>query len=237
MKKSQIAGVESIYIENTSNSQNQSEAYIILHGYGADMTDLLSLTQFLPAGPNRTSKAWYLNGPHTVEIGPHMTGRAWFPLRLAELEQQGFDFRKSLPDGLKKAALKIENVIKEIQAQHQIATFHLVGFSQGSMVALQAAVANPLVSTVTIFSGSLVGREDLLEGLKSRAKPLRFFQSHGSGDPMLPIEFAQELEATLLSGGCDGMLQEFRGGHEIPNRILEDWRSFLLKASPDRPKT
>jgi len=83
---------------------------------------------------------------------------------------------------------------------------------------------------VTLFSGTLVNEPSLLQAA-SKKKGLRFFQSHGIQDPVLPFELAEKLDSSLNEAGLDGMLYSFRGGHEIPLPVLREWASWL-KSTP-----
>ncbi|MBL7688273.1 MAG: hypothetical protein JNJ49_09570 [Bdellovibrionaceae bacterium] len=66
--------------------------------------------------------------------------------------------------------------------------------------------------------------------MTERAKVLagiRFLQSHGTLDFVLPFALAERLERVLVDAGLDGMLLPFRGGHEIPMPVLREWQSWL----------
>jgi phospholipase/carboxylesterase len=200
---------------------------ILLHGFGADNQDLASLAQYVGSAPGI---AWlFPNGPHVVPSGPHTTGRAWFPLRLADLEAQSTDFSAALPDGMDRAANALLSAIESFRKKHALnwSQILLGGFSQGAMMAVEVALRAPeSPAGLTIFSGSLVSESNL----KTRAVKkhgLRFFQSHGIQDFVLPIELAERFERVVSEAGWDGMLYSFRGGHEIPQPVLREWQSWL----------
>lgn len=226
VKNIQMGAFETIEVRSVEASAPQ-KAIVLFHGYGADNRDLASLATHVSLGKNIS---WYFpNGPYSVPIGPHMMGRAWFPLRLSELESTGVDFTQILPDGMERAVeLSVRALGDLLQTtKMQWEDVMLGGFSQGAMLATEVALKIPEIPAgLTIFSGSLVNSP----GLKNKApakKGLRFFQSHGEKDPILDFEIASQLEQALLGAGWNGMLYGFRGGHEIPVPVLSEWQSWL----------
>lgn len=208
-------------------SGSRKGAIILFHGYGADNQDLASLASAVGSPPD---VSWYFpNGPHSVPIGPHMSGRAWFPLRLAELEAQGLDFTQTMPEGMGRAVEGALKAVEDLRTQKKLDWNQIIlgGFSQGAMVALEVALrASQTPAGVTLFSGTLVNEPALVEAA-AKKRGLRFFQSHGIQDPVLPFSLAEKLDATLNDAGFDGMLYSFRGGHEIPLPVLREWASWL----------
>ena len=227
MVKTKFASLDTIEINPSNSAADCTRAVVLFHGFGADNQDLASLSGVVASPPH---VRWFFpNGPHTVQIGPHMTGRAWFPLRLSELEQTGVDFTQISPEGMDKAVDGAIKAIEAIRTKYNLSWNQIVlgGFSQGAMIALQVALTSPEAPAgVTLFSGSLVNEPELRESVKNR-KGLEFFQSHGTADPILPFELAERLDAILNEEGMSGMLYAFRGGHEIPMVVMREWTSWL----------
>lgn len=210
-----------------SASSGLKKAVVLLHGFGADNQDLASLAEYVGSAPG---VGWYFpNAPHTVPIGPHMTGRAWFPLRLSDLEQNKVEFTQGLPPGMDRSANAILKAVESLRTKHGWSWNQIVlgGFSQGAMMAVEVALRAPeRPAGVTIFSGSLVN-ESHLKALAAKKSGLKFFQSHGVQDLVLPFELAERFERVVSEAGWDGMLYGFRGGHEIPPPVLREWQSWL----------
>src|SRR5207253_2087041 len=77
----------------------------------------------------------------------------------------------------------------------------LGGFSQGAMMAVELAsraAEKPL--GLFILSGTLVDAAGLADRLP-KLKGLRYFQSHGSADPILDFQTARKLHETLAAAG------------------------------------
>jgi phospholipase/carboxylesterase len=91
------------------------------------------------------------------------------------------------------------------------------GFSDGATYALSLGLINgELFRRVVAFSPGFI-----VEGT-SRGKP-QFFISHGTDDPILPIDrCGRAIVRSLQKRGYDVTFREFQGGHEIPPAIARD---------------
>lgn len=206
-------------------------AFIVMHGYGADMTDLAPIGEWMS---QQIGGAWYfLQAPLEVPVGPYMSGRAWFPIDMMKLQMATMQgdfaslFEKDLPTGIDEAAVKVKVVLELLNQRHK--KIHMAGFSQGSMMAAKVSFENQsLVSSLTMLSGVLVSKRLWEEKAKGQlAFPT--FQSHGRQDPVLPINEAHKLRDFLSSHNPDHQYIEFSGGHEIPLPVLQAWLEFLKK--------
>ncbi len=219
MKRHKIGSLECIDIDDSKSPS--SRALILLHGFGANCEDLASLANMIRI-PNL--RLIFPNGPHSVSLGPHMEGRAWFPIALRDLEQ-GISFENIVPPGIKKSREAVIELISRLGIDYtQIA---LGGFSQGAMLATDISLqVHEQIAGLVILSGTLVSRDIWAEKLKQH-QGLAFFQSHGENDSVLPVNAAKNLNQLLISGGAKGQLHLFRGGHEIPLEIITRLESFL----------
>jgi phospholipase/carboxylesterase len=190
---------------------------VCLHGYGADMRDLAPLAAEIPA--SRPIRWVFPDGPETLEWG----GKAWFPIDVAAFEEaqrtgKPRDLSAAEPAGMAEARADLAGLIAELDVPWE--RLVLMGFSQGAMMAVDAAARAPQAPAgVAILSGTLVDRKSLA-ALAPKRKGLSFFQSHGSVDPILGFAQALELEKVLKDAGWVGSLARFEGGHAIPTEIL-----------------
>lgn len=198
-----------------------STTIILFHGYGANGADLAPLAFDLQA-PHDTR--WiFPNGPQKIPLGSHGEGRGWFPIPLSELERAmatgaGADFSEVVPPGFKKAREAALELIDALNVPTE--RLLLGGFSQGAMLATDLVMTmDAAPAGLAILSGSLVNASRWRE-LAPRHKGFKFFQSHGTRDPVLSFALAQRLESLLLEAGWQGKLQSFQGAHEIPHEIL-----------------
>ncbi|MFW5689640.1 MAG: alpha/beta hydrolase, partial [Spirochaetota bacterium] len=112
----------------------------------------------------------------------------------------------------------------------------LGGFSQGSMVAVEAVLsAGVRPAGLIILSGALVARERwarLLREHEELVRGLPVFQSHGLDDPILPIAGARALGALLEEHGARREFTTFAGGHAIPAQAVEHASAWLEQFLP-----
>jgi phospholipase/carboxylesterase len=95
------------------------------------------------------------------------------------------------------------------------------GFSDGASYALSLGLINALFSRVLAFSPGFI-----VEGTP-RGKP-RFFISHGTDDPILPIDrCSRRIVETLQKRGYEVTFREFQGGHDIPGAIVREGLAWV----------
>lgn len=203
----------------------------MLHGYGADAYDLLTLADLLPMPEGTT---WlFPHAPLTVELGPHMTGKAWFPIDMAAIQAAMMagrvrDMRRESPAELARSMRMVQAMLTEVDADMKRTI--LAGFSQGAMTATALALHDPTPPLgLAILSGTLLD-EATWQRLAS-TRQLDFFASHGEQDPLLNVAAAQALVHLLQQAGWRGELQRFRGGHEIPHEVLRNLAGYLAFVS------
>ncbi len=216
-----LAGLQ--YVE--AGDINSPNKIIMLHGYGADMLDLYSLHDVID-----TQKPYHWifpNGFLDVPIGPHMYGKAWFHIDIPAFERslRMGEFTKLKPTGMDEARVRLEKFLRNLNLD--FSTTFLGGFSQGAMLITEILLETDIQPKGAILlSGTLVNEERWINQMSSK-KGLRYYQSHGIHDPILPSVLAEKLNQKLNENGWDGFLQLFQGGHEIPQKVVADISSFL----------
>lgn len=205
----------------------------MLHGFGADAWDLLPLADAVPAPPGTT---WlFPHAPHEVELGPHMTGKAWFPidlmaLQLAMMSGRTRDLAQDMPPALAVSRQMVAQMIADFGAE--LSRTVLAGFSQGAMTATSLAMhADQAPAGLAILSGTLIEAPQW-QRLAPLRKGLRYMQSHGRQDPMLGFAAAEALHQLLESAGWQGEFVAFGGGHEIPGAALRSLAALLTACQP-----
>lgn len=198
---------------------------VFLHGYGADGADLLGLADPL---------AEHL--PDTLFVAPDAPepcagnpfGRQWFSIpwldgsseeaAAAGLARAGGDLNAFLDDLLEKEGLSAADLA-------------LVGFSQGTMMALEVAPRRAVpVACVVAFSGRLLRPEALGAEALSRPPVLLL---HGDADPVVPFEDMGLAGDGLVAAGFETYGHVMRGtGHGISPDGLSMALAFLKKYLP-----
>jgi phospholipase/carboxylesterase len=225
MEKKQLGGL-TCYIKR---GQPNAPWVVMLHGYGADAMDLAPLHQILPQRPDVN---WlFPEAPLLIPFGPHHVGRAWFELRLEGIDPNQEDMEKLknlIPEeGPKGLAESLELLTKALSQIDTSGGVVLSGFSQGSMVALEwLLTSGHRPKGLMIFSGAPVITGDL-KGRIEHLKGLKFFQSHGTEDPVLPYQGACMLHRELEAHGLSGEFLPFQGGHTIAPEAIRAVNRYL----------
>lgn len=199
---------------------NDRHNVILLHGFGADSSDLYSLADMLD--PEGLWNFYFPQAHLEVPIGPGWTGRGWFPISIRDLEA-GVDFTKVRPPGMDEAISKVYDLIFDLNSEKLI----LGGFSQGAMVATEVAMRNPGdVQGLVLLSGCMIDQDNWTKMSSSLAgKP--YIQSHGQRDQVIPIAAGQKLNDMLKNAGAEGSFITFGGAHEIPAPVLQKTKQFI----------
>jgi len=215
---------------------------VLCHGYGAPGTDLVPLGQMLLRQPKMAGSVQFLfpEAPLSLEDIGLYDGRAWWNLDMRRLQMAAAlgtfrELSRDVPDELPAARQKLMGLIEEWSKRTgtPINRFVLGGFSQGSMLATDVTLQldeNP--AGLVILSGSLIN-EDVWRDRATHHKTLRVLQSHGTQDPVLPINSAGWLRDLLNHAGADVEFLQFSGGHEIPHAVLDRFGTFLRELIGD----
>jgi len=191
---------------------------VLLHGYGADGQDLIGLAPVLaPLMPDVVFHA--PNAPYPCEGNP--TGYQWFGINRLDPE--------SRLAGTRSAAPLIDAFLDEKLADYGLdeSKTVLVGFSQGTMMALHVGLRRTKqLAGIVGFSGALSGAELLKDEIKSRPPVLL---AHGNIDPMLPHQLTEQAAQALKQNGVEVAVHIAEGvGHGIDQTGLSQAARFLL---------
>ena len=206
---------------------------VLLHGFGAPGNDLVPLAEFLdvPTG----TRFVFPEGPLTLSFGPR-DARAWWLIDMARMAQdqaagRARDLSNEIPKGLAPARDTMLAFLKEVERTFGADPRKTVlgGFSQGAMLTCDAMLrtTQPYAGLVQL-SGTLLAAQEWVPLLQAR-KGLPVFQSHGMQDEILPYVGAERLRDALSQSGLTVEWHRFRGGHEIPEPVLQRLGVFLTK--------
>jgi phospholipase/carboxylesterase len=197
---------------------------VFLHGYGADGNDLIDI-----------GRAWQGLLPDAAFVSPHAprpcgqapTGREWFPLTFRDPGERWA--------GVTMAAPGLESFLDAELARLSLppSALALVGFSQGTMMALHVGLRRPVSPAAIVgYSGMLAMPEDLEPAsfaaqIKSRPPVLLV---HGDQDPLIPVQALFHAAQSLAALEVPAEWHISPGtGHGIDQEGLRQGGEFLAR--------
>lgn len=225
---------QQVFNDNASNldylkiDNSSKTAIVLFHGYGASMSDLYGLGQYIQTDEKAD---WiFPNGNLSLEMMGMAQARAWFPIDAQALEAAMMsgtfrDFESVDTPEFKQAVDVCIRFITSLKSEYD--RIIVGGFSQGAMISTHACLdVSELVSGLICLSGTLINKEKLIGRLESVNK-FSFFQSHGKQDPILPYNSAKQLFELLKLGSHQGEFISFDGAHEIPEVVLLKLQKYI----------
>jgi phospholipase/carboxylesterase len=200
---------------------------VFLHGYGADGNDLIEL-----------GRVWQPLLPQAAFVSPHAPepcggapmGRQWFALTFRDPNERWV--------GVNKAAPVLERFIDAELARLTLppSALALVGFSQGTMMALHVGLRRAVPPAAIVgYSGLLVlppdgNPEAFAAEIRSRPPVL---QVHGEQDDLIPAQALFQTAQGLAALGVPTEWHLSAGvGHGIDPEGLRHGGEFLARAFP-----
>jgi len=196
---------------------------LLLHGYGSDGADLIALAPHL--GPQLPDALFLApNAPQRCDAG---FGYQWWPLHTFS--------DAALAAGAASAAGAIDAFIDRKLEQYGLteSDLALVGFSQGTMMALHVGLRRPRpVAGIVGYSGALTGAEELA-GAAITTPPVLLI--HGSADMVVPVSALHEAERALKPLGVEVTTHVSPGlGHSVDETGLRLGAAFLVRVLAGR---
>ena len=182
------------------NSESATNRLVLLHGWGADADDLISLGKLLTEGLKDRFEIVSFSAPQPHPSG---SGKQWYQLYPHDWEQVPI------------AVLDLERRLNNLCFKHiPLNKTLLLGFSQGGAMALELAIRNKFRAVFALSSYP-----------HPEWKPLNdmppIFLCHGNFDQVVPKSASQKSFDILLKNGVKSELYFFDGGHEITNDLIQ----------------
>lgn len=191
---------------------------ITLHGVGSNGADLAPIGAQIAQSLGAQTES--PDAPEPYDFGG--PGRQWFSIAAVTAANR--------PTRVAKARAAFDEILTAIIARHgmenRLQDVALLGFSQGSIMALDAVASGRWpVGAVVAFSMRLATPQPLTPALRT---PVLLI--HGTADPVMPTTEATTAEAALTAAGVNATLHLLPGvGHGITPAGIELAQDFLRK--------
>jgi phospholipase/carboxylesterase len=197
---------------------------VFLHGYGADGNDLINIGQ-----------AWQGLMPQAAFVSPHApepcgmapVGRQWFPLTFRDPNERWV--------GVNAAAPILNRFLDNELQRHKLpaSALALVGFSQGTMMALHVGLRRAVAPAAIVgYSGLLVlppNAEPSAVAKDITARP-PVLLIHGDRDDLIPVQALTHATQGLAALGVPVEWHISQGiGHGIDGEGLRQGGEFLAR--------
>jgi phospholipase/carboxylesterase len=211
---------------------------VLSHGFGAPGADLFPLAeQMTDAFPDLADTVFvFPEGPLALDQYGIPGGRAWWMIDrrfFQQLDDYGQVRDQSLlhPPELITVRDQYLECVNAALAHFDLDMERCVlgGFSQGAMVATDAALRGPIAPAgLCIWSATFLYPKEWTAAVAER-KYVSIFQSHGYHDPLLPFALARKMHETFVAKGADAEFCEFVGEHAIPAEATQGLAALLRR--------
>ena len=193
-------------------------ALVLLHGRGADEHDLFPLLDLLD--PERRLLGITPRGPLSLPPG----GAHWYAVR-----------RIGFPDPATFTPTygQLTEWVDALLAEHALSHDQLVlgGFSQGAVMSYAVGLGSgrPQPAGIVALSGFMPTVEGFELDLADRSA-LPVVIGHGSGDPVIGVEWGRQARDRLEAARAEVTYAEHPGGHQIDPRFLRTLPAWVTAA-------
>ena len=207
-----------------AKSGKAKQLVVFLHGYGADGNDLIDI-----------GRAWQNLLPDAAFVSPHAPrpcgqapmGREWFPLTFRDPNERW--------TGVNMAAPTLQEFLDTELARRGLPgeALALVGFSQGTMMALQVGLRRAVAPAAIVgYSGMLVLPEEVdlevFAGEITSRPPVLLI--HGDQDQLIPVQALMHATQGLAALEVPAQWHISAGvGHGIDQEGLRHGGEFIAR--------
>lgn len=203
-----------------SSGGSPKQIVLLLHGYGSNGADLISLA---PHWQRQLPDALFLAPNAPQRLGSMAAAYQWWPLTAFTPQ--------ALAAGAVSAAPALDAFVDRKLAQYGLteADLAIVGFSQGTMMALHVGLRRPRqLAAIVAYSGMLTGAPELSHVPITKPPVLLV---HGSADPVIPVAALHAARSAFEHLGIDVTAHVANGvGHNVDPDGLRMGGDFIAKA-------
>lgn len=188
---------------------------LLLHGRGADEQDLAGLAGALDPRLLIVS----VRAPFRFEEGG---GYTWF-----DMDQTGAPDMDMFHHSGQRLSRLIHHCLADYKIDPQ--RLFLLGFSMGTMMAYAVSLTTPRLFSGVIANSGFLPRTPGITWRWNELSGTRFFITHGTYDPVIPIGLGRETRDLFRQSNAEWVYREYPMGHEISTESLADQASWLTQ--------
>lgn len=191
---------------------------LMLHGYGSNEEDLFSFANELP------DELLIISARAPLSIG--FGGYAWYTIHFEADDKKFSDIPEAIE--ARNTIVKFIDELQEVYHFNPSKSF-LMGFSQGTILSYAVALSHPQkIHNILALSGYI--NEELVETSKDlNYKDIDFYCSHGSEDPVIPVDWARKTPTYLKEFKVSHVYKEYYAGHGIAPQNFTDMKNWINK--------
>jgi phospholipase/carboxylesterase len=205
------------HLVRPSSLASKAPLILMLHGYGSDENDLFSFANELPEE--------YIVISLKAPLALQPSGNAWYAIN--------FDAQKGKFSDIEQAILSrklVKTFLEEAIEAYPIdkSKVSLLGFSQGTILSFALALSYPEVIKNVIGLSGYVDINMIEAGYESKDfSHLKVYNSHGSEDQVIPVEWARQNKPLLDKLNIDMVYEEYLEGHGINPQNFQSLKNWL----------
>jgi len=198
-----------------------------LHGLGADGWDFVPIVRELPLPGSLRLRFIFPHAPERpVTINNGLVMRAWYDIAQNDIAR--------VPDerGIRESQAIVERLIaREGERGVPPKSIVLAGFSQGGAIALQTGLRHAeRLGAIVALSSYLPLAETLDAEASDANKPTPIFMAHGTEDPVVPVQLAEDSQRKLGLRGYSVEWSTWPMPHSVCAEEVEALGDFLARA-------
>lgn len=205
-------------IRKPKKATEKAPLLIMLHGYGSNEADLFSFAEDLP------EELFIISVRAPFPMPPQ--GHAWYAIHWDGSSDGKFSDDTQAIVSRDKIVEFIDEAVEKYPVDPDNVT--LIGFSQGCILSFAVALSYPEKIKNVIGLSGYVNPEILAPGFeKNDFSKLQVYNSHGSVDPVIPVEWARKTKSFLDTLGIPNQYSEFPVGHGVAPQNFRELNKWL----------
>lgn len=204
-------------IRESKTKTENAPVIIMLHGYGSNEADLFSFSEELP------EEVFIISARAPYPLPPY--GNAWYAIHWDGNSDKFSDDEQAV-----SSREMISAFIDEVIATYPVnpENVSIIGFSQGTILGYSVALSYPEKVKNLIGLSGYINEGILKENYqKNDFSGLSVYQSHGTADQVIPVQWARKSKAIIEPLKIDYQYSEFPVGHGVSPQNLQEVKQWL----------